>query len=110
MQRYDLFHMGEFVELLEKKGWTIKQDLEDDGWHQFRHCQAWTKKICVLGESGEFDIYVLQSYNWLVAVYIPSTDECIRLIKYSRTTSKQTTQWENAIRFYGWNGVYNYGK
>lgn len=109
MQRYSLYHVGEFMDLLDSRGWEIKQSVDDGGWKQFRHCQAWHKKINVVGECGEFEAYILQSYNWLVAVYIPSTGECIRLIKYSRTTSKQTTQWENAIRRYGWSGVYNYG-
>lgn len=105
MLKYDLIHVGEFMELLTKRRWRMRGDMFGE-WTQFRYCHAWTKAVILEDENGEtFEAYLLQSYNWLVAVFIPSTGECVRLIKYSRTTSKQTTQWENAIRNYGWRSL-----
>lgn len=105
MLKYDLIHVGEFMEFLANRKWRVSGEMCGE-WKQFRHCQAWTRATTLTDENGEeFEAYLLQSYNWLVAVFIPSTEECVRLIKYSRTTSKQTTQWENAIRNYGWRSL-----
>lgn len=65
-------------------------------WSQFRHCQAWVSgHIFCSAYSKHFRL--MKSYNTIVAFIDCDTREFISLGKWSRTTSKQTTQIYNAI-------------
>ena len=99
MKRYELVHMKNFMCFLQEKGLDVVGG-SFKNWQQFNHCQAWyceaTLEDFITGEC--YDVLLLQSYETLVAVYWLDNGKCERLGKYSTTTSKQTTQWENALR------------
>lgn len=95
MKRYDIMNVEDFLSYLEDEELVIIGKIKN--WKQFKHCQAWYCEATLGNDAGTFDVYLLQSYWTMVAVYRKDTGECIRLGKYSPTTSKQTTQWENAL-------------
>lgn len=101
MERYTLHYDKQFYDFLDNNNMEVAGWGE---WRQFRNCQAWTTDILLYNkETDEYiPAYVLQSYYTLVAIFFEKTETCIRLGKWSTTTSKQTSQWENAIRYRSW--------
>lgn len=93
MKQYDLINVSDCTEWLLNNNFSYKRSITD--WQQFNHCQAWYRGVVLGNESGEFEVYFLQSYRTMVAAYIVESGELVRFGKYSRTTSKQTTQWGN---------------
>lgn len=112
MQAYNIYNEKGLKDF--ETEYNVKVDYSTGNSSQFRHCQAWD----ILGDlvwtdesTGKLrkcDIYILQSYNTLVALYIPKDKGDlsplgdgvkIRLGGYSktRTTSKQITQWFNEM-------------
>ena len=65
-------------------------------WTQFRHCQAWLSGH-IYNSAYNKNFRLMKSYNTIVAFIDCDTSEFISLGKWSRTTSKQTTQIFNAI-------------
>lgn len=92
MQRYTLENQDAFIKYVLEKGY--EKFIDGGDWKQFRSCQAWYCTMEFVNSNGEFElVYILQSYNTIVAVYHAETGELVRLGKWSTTTSKQTTQW-----------------
>lgn len=98
MKQYTIRHTEDFNQFIKDE--NIK-DVIIRAWHQFRCCQAWLGDAILYYPNGSKRAYIIQSYETIVAVYIMDTQEFIRLSRYSRTTSKQCTQIENALRWGG---------
>ena len=105
MKRQELLFTEDLDKFMEEEHYKIVEGMHD--WRQFRNCQAWYCKAKLGNEHGTKDVLILQSYSTAVAVWIRETGECIRLRRYSRTTSKQTTQWENMLVY---SRRYEYGE
>ena len=62
---------------------------------QFRHCQAWLSTT-IYCSAYDVTFELVKSYSTVVAVIDHTNEKFIRLGKWSRTTSKQSTQIHNA--------------
>lgn len=92
MQRYTIENDKALYNYCLENGIIYIKDIQD--WKQFKNCQAWYKGVKVKDASGDWEhMWILQSYNTIVAVYNEKLGELVRLGKWTRTTSKQTTQW-----------------
>lgn len=69
---------------------------EGHEWTRFRHCQAWESNDIYNSAYGVY-FSMIKSYNTIVAIVDHSRKKFIRLGKWSRTTSKQSTQIHNAL-------------
>jgi hypothetical protein len=72
--------------------------LNRDVWYQFRSCQAYSSNVVYLYDNegnhiGNFKLF--RSYQTIVALIDYDNQVVYRLGKWSRTTSKQTTQFCN---------------
>lgn len=104
MQQYDLINITEAAEYIIVNNLKLDRNIQD--WTQFRNCQAWYMGGIFYNDAGRYEIYFLQSYNTVVAIWNKTTGELIKLdwSKYTdhkRTTSKQITQWSRFMER-GW--------
>lgn len=80
----------------EKVNNLVEHYQVNNEWSQFRKCQAWLSGH-IFNSAYNKHFRLMKSYNTIVAFIDYDTKEFISLGKWSRTTSKQTTQFYNSI-------------
>ena len=70
---------------------------EMHSWIRFRSCQAWITEFDIYNSAYGVYFGMVKSYNTIVAIVDHSRKKFIRLGKWSRTTSKQSTQIHNVL-------------
>ena len=101
MKHYSIHYTEDLKESLKNNGFSLVEILEDT-YKQVKSMQAWDVLIEIMDNfTGTVEkVHALQSYNTMVAWEKPN-GESVRTRKYSPTTSKQTTTWENGYwRYY----------
>lgn len=63
-------------------------------YKRFNYCQAWVSEN-IYCSAMDIEFNIVKSYNTLVAIIDHTHHKFVRLGKWSRTTSKQSTQIHN---------------
>ena len=92
MLNYSINHTEDLERVLNEKGYRLLS--YDFFGQQLRNCQAWIIEGSIesMNDGDVESIYILQSYNTLVAFILDGV--CYRCGRWSTTTSKQTTWFE----------------